>query len=191
MPSCHRNRRRRTKIRWKEIIDGKKKKETKELGVWKNLMDTWNIHLNKKRNVVLVTIQLEEHFNRMEDLSLVEDLKIYERYFYNQTKNHTKDYHFVTTGSIFSFGYGPMYSQNPITKHSIDRFSNKTKLKKNHWWTKKRLAKLNLPFMAYLNIVSSASINGFLNYKISFHIKFQFYRHTWRSTQIVNTLKDL
>ena len=35
-----------------------------------------------------------------------------------------KDYHFGTSGSIFSLGYGPMYTQNPEIEHSIERFSS-------------------------------------------------------------------
>ena len=89
------------------------------------LMVENDIHLNTKGYVVLGTIQFEEHFEIMPKLISPEDLKIAQKYFYNQTKNNSADYHFGTTGSIFSFGYGPRYSKNPKTQHSIDRFANR------------------------------------------------------------------
>ena len=95
------------------------------------LMVENDIHLNTKGYVVLGTIQFEEHFEKMPNLISPEDLKIAQKYFYNQTKNNSADYHFGTTGSIFSFGYGPRYSKNPKTQHSIDRLANSEQEKKN------------------------------------------------------------
>ena len=72
-------------------------------------IDKKDLHLNTKGFVVLGTIQIEEHFEKMPDLISQEHLKIAKKYFYNQTKNNSADYHFGTTGSIFSFRYGPRY----------------------------------------------------------------------------------
>ena len=88
------------------------------------LIDEKYLHLNSKGFVVLRTIQIEEHFEKMPDLISQEHLKIAKKYFYNQTKNNSADYHFSTTGSIFSFRYGPGYYKNPVTQHSIDRYAN-------------------------------------------------------------------
>ena len=94
------------------------------------LTETWiliepqKILLNRNWYVVLGTVQLEENFNQMENMLLDKDLKLAQKYLYNQTKNKMKNYHFGTSGSIFSLSNGPIYTRSPVTKHSIDRFSN-------------------------------------------------------------------
>ena len=88
------------------------------------LINENDLHLNKRGFVVLGTIQIEESFEKMPNLISGEDLKLAKKYCYNQTKNNSADYHFGTTGSIFSFGYGPRYKKNPLTQHSIDKFAN-------------------------------------------------------------------
>ena len=90
-----------------------------------NCIQEQDLHLNINGYVVLTTIQLESSIKNMDNLLSSEEEKLCHQYFYNQTKNGTKDYHFRTTGSVFSFGYGPQYSLSPKTKHSINRFSKK------------------------------------------------------------------
>ena len=46
-----------------------------------------------------------------------------QKFFYNQVKKKN-DYHFNTTGRIHSFGYGPRYNQEPVTKYSFAKFAN-------------------------------------------------------------------
>ena len=62
-------------------------------------------------------IQFGELFNlkkykKMKNMLLDKDLKLAQKYMYNQTKNNMKDYHFDKSGSTFNFSYSPMYTQN-------------------------------------------------------------------------------
>ena len=47
----------------------------------------------------------------------------WQNFFYNQSQNNKKEYHYNTSGTIHSFGYGAMYHPHPITRHTIDKFA--------------------------------------------------------------------
>ena len=51
------------------------------------------------------------------------ELGLANKFFYNQTKGNQKDYHYQTSGTIHSFGYGAMYHTNHITGHTISKFA--------------------------------------------------------------------
>lgn len=74
------------------------------------LIEPQTITINKYGFVVLGTVQLEEHFKEMEYIFSEEELKLAGNYLYNHNKKVCKDYHFSTSDSIFTFGYGPIYS---------------------------------------------------------------------------------
>ena len=88
-----------------------------------NLIMLQNTLQDKNWYLVLGAFQLEEKFKQMENMWLDKHLKLAQKRLFYQTKNNMKDYHFGTSGSIFSLGYGPMYTQNHVIKHFIDMFS--------------------------------------------------------------------
>ena len=51
------------------------------------------------------------------------DIQLTKKFYANQVKQKSCNYHFGTAGTIFGLGYGPKYYQNQHG-HSIDRFSN-------------------------------------------------------------------
>ena len=53
-----------------------------------------------------------------------DEILMAQKNFYNQSSSKKKDYHFNTSSTIHTFGYRPMYHQDPITKHSFTKFSN-------------------------------------------------------------------
>ena len=84
-----------------------------------------NLHLNNESYVVLGTIQANKMFRQtLVSFSTVE-LNLTNFFCYNQTNKNGKKYHFRTTGTIHSFGYGPMYNLKPETKHSIEKFAKR------------------------------------------------------------------
>ena len=52
-----------------------------------------------------------------------EEVSMAKKFFYNQSSKSKKEYHYNTTGAIHSFGYGPMYHQDPVTKYTIAKFA--------------------------------------------------------------------
>ncbi len=139
------------------------------------------------------------------------DLKPAQKYLYNQTKNKMKDYHFGTSGSIFSLSNGPIYTRSPVTKHSMGRFSNSKWYKiiflgvelqyyflhvcmlhcKQKWSLRKlqkmmstKLIRLRKEFVVFLTIVWTVLINSLHHWGISFHLKWQYYKHAWKFIHI-------
>ena len=52
-----------------------------------------------------------------------EEISLAKKIFYNQSNSSKKEYQYNTTDTIQSFGYGPMYHQDHVTKHTIVKFS--------------------------------------------------------------------
>ena len=52
-----------------------------------------------------------------------DDILIPQKILRNQTKTSKKEYHFGTTGNIYNFGYGPVYTFNAETQYTIDQFA--------------------------------------------------------------------
>lgn len=84
-----------------------------------------NIHLNNEGYIVLGTIQANKMFRQTLESFSTSELNLTKKFCYNQANKNRKNYHFGTTGTIHSFGYGPMYNLNPDTKYSIDKFANR------------------------------------------------------------------
>ena len=74
--------------------------------------------------VVLAAINHDSKLSASHEHFSDEEISLAKKFFYNQSHNSKKEYHYNTTGTIHSFGYGPMYRQDPVTKHSVARFAN-------------------------------------------------------------------
>ena len=74
--------------------------------------------------VVLATIKHDKKLVTNSDFFSEVEISLAQKFFYNQVKKKKNDYHFNTTGRIHSFGYGPRYNQDPITKYSFAKFAN-------------------------------------------------------------------
>ena len=57
-----------------------------------------------------------------------QDINLLRKYCVNQIKGN--NFHYGTTGEIYSFGYGPKYSRDPIYKYSVGKFAKKSTVKK-------------------------------------------------------------
>ena len=89
---------------------------------------SWNWqNIKKKGYDLLATVQVEPILRKNENVLTHEDILVTSRYLQKQTKTTKTDYHFGTTGHIYGFGYGPIYSSNQKTQHTVDKFA-KSKL---------------------------------------------------------------
>ena len=107
-------------VQFKDIMYNPKLYFFSETGV---LLDENNLALNNEGYVVLATIQQDSRLLQPHSPFSTEELLIANKFLYNQIGNGKKEYHFRTSGTIHSFGYGAMYSQHPITKYSVDKFA--------------------------------------------------------------------
>ena len=73
--------------------------------------------------VVLAAINHDTKLTTDHESFSDEELSLAKKFFYNQSNNSKKEYHYNTTGTIHSFGYGPMYHQDPLTKYSVAKFA--------------------------------------------------------------------
>ena len=88
-----------------------------------NLIDRDKYEANTKGYVLLATIQSEPFLRTKSDSFTRDDMLIAKKFLQNQTQSSKTDYHFGTTGNIYGFGYGPVYTSNKDTQYSIDRFA--------------------------------------------------------------------
>ena len=79
--------------------------------------------MNKEGYVVLATIQHDSRLLHEHLPFSTEELNLATKFLYNQVSNSNKEYHFRTSGTIHSFGYGAKYTQHPTTKYSVDKFA--------------------------------------------------------------------
>ena len=78
---------------------------------------------NSEGYVVLAAINHDAKLTADHDPFSDDEISLAKKFFYNQSHSSKKEYHFNTTGTIHSFGYGPVYRQDPTTKHSVARFA--------------------------------------------------------------------
>ena len=88
-----------------------------------NLIDRENYENNTKGYVLLATIQAEPILRQNPAAFTRDDLLIAKKFLRNQTQSSKKDYHFGTTGNIYGFGFGPVYTSNKETQYTIDQFA--------------------------------------------------------------------
>ena len=108
-------------IKFKEVMGNSKLCFFSETGV---LIDGNNLWSNNEGYIVLATVQSDSRMLQRHDSFSESELSLAKKYLFNQSSKSKKDYHFKTTGTIHSFGYGAMYSLHPVTKYSVDKFSN-------------------------------------------------------------------
>ena len=89
------------------------------------LINENNLCKNNERYIVLGTVSCDMKLMDKHQSFSSEELVLTKKFLYNQSNSNKKDCHFNTSGTIHSFGYGPMYHQNPITKHTIDKFTTR------------------------------------------------------------------
>ena len=107
-------------VKYKEVMNIDRLSFFTETG---NLIDSFKLHTNWKGYVILATVQCEQAFRNSTTKFTVDDVSLVNRYLRNQTKSTHKEYYSRTTGNIYGFGYGPVYSSNCKTKYTIDRFA--------------------------------------------------------------------
>ena len=88
-----------------------------------NVIESGNKTSNKKGYVILAAVQSEQVIRKSNINFTVDEVSLAKKYLRNQTQSSNKEYHFGTTGNIFGFGYGPVYSSNSETQYTIDRFA--------------------------------------------------------------------
>ena len=105
---------------YNDIIGGEKLSFFTETG---NIVDSENKFNKTKGYVLLATIQAEPILHKYNDVLTRDDILTANKYLRNQTQSSKKDYHFSTTGHIYDFGYGPVYTSNIETKHTVNKFA--------------------------------------------------------------------
>ena len=108
-------------VKYKDLMKIDRVSFISEMG--KVLIDSANKTTNKKSYVILAAIQLEQAICRSDIKFTVDDVSLTKKYLRNQTQRSNKEYHFGTTGNIFGFGYGAVYSSNYETQYNIGRFA--------------------------------------------------------------------
>ena len=88
-----------------------------------NIVDSENNFHKTKGYILLATIQAEPILCKYNSVLTRDDILTANKYLRNQTQSSKKDYHFGTKGHIYDFGYGPVYTSNIETKHTVDKFS--------------------------------------------------------------------
>ena len=84
--------------------------------------------LTNDRYVVLAIIQAEPLLRNISNNIDLDDVQLARKYVKKQVQVSNKDYHYGTTGTIHGFGYGPIYTSNIITRHTIDTFAKSRSL---------------------------------------------------------------
>ena len=107
-------------VKFKDIMYNNRLCFFSEIGV---LLDEKNLALNKEGYVVLATIQHDSRLLQGHLPFSAEELNLAKNFLYNQVSSSNKEYHFRTSGTIHSFGYGAKYTQHPTTKYSVDKFA--------------------------------------------------------------------
>ena len=107
-------------VKFKDVMCDNKLCFFSETGV---LLDEKNLALNNEGYVVLATIQHDSRILQRHLPFSAEEVNLATKFLYNQVSNSSKEYHFRTSGTIHSFGYGAKYTQHPTTKYSIDKFA--------------------------------------------------------------------
>ena len=74
--------------------------------------------------ILLATIKFDQDWKDMSHIFSPEDFQIVTTYCNNQIRSTSKGYHFGTSGETYSFGYTPIYSKNPTTGHSVNRYAD-------------------------------------------------------------------
>ena len=90
-----------------------------------------NSQINKEGYVILATLQAEHKLRNLNENINNLDLVVAKKDLRNQVANSKKDYHFGTTGRIHGFGFGPVYSSNAETGHSIEKIEKSKYLLSN------------------------------------------------------------
>ena len=88
-----------------------------------NIIHQPTVEMKRDGYVILATIQLEPKLREFSENINANDLLIANKYLRNQVVNSKSDYHLGTTGTIHGFGFGPVYSSNAVTQHSIDKIA--------------------------------------------------------------------
>ena len=109
-------------VKFNEVILNQKLPFFTESGF---LINDEDIAQNKKGYVVLATINHDSKFTGKQESFSPDEILLAKNFFYNQSDGNKKDYHFETSGAIHSFGYGPMYHPDFITKHSFGTFATR------------------------------------------------------------------
>ena len=68
-------------------------------------------------------MKYDSKFTERQESFSPEEILLAKKFFYNQSDGNKKGYNFEASGAIHSFGYGPMYHPDPITKHSFGTFA--------------------------------------------------------------------
>ena len=111
-------------VRYKDVMADPKLSFFTETG---GVVDSETNMDRTKGYVLLATIQSEPVLRQHNTMICHDDILIAKKFLRNQTQTSKKDYHYGTTGHIYGFGYGPVYSSNPTTKHTVEKFA-KSKL---------------------------------------------------------------
>ena len=88
-----------------------------------HLIPQEDISKNLDGYVVLAAINHDTKLVDDHDPFSEEEVLMAKNFFYNQSSKSKKEYHYNTTGTIHSFGYGPMYHQDPVTKYTVAKFA--------------------------------------------------------------------
>ena len=78
---------------------------------------------NEKGYVVLAAVKHDNKFITNGESFSYSEILLAKKFLYNQSNGNKKNCHFDTSGTIHSFGYGLMYHQDPLTRHSFAKFS--------------------------------------------------------------------
>ena len=108
-------------VKFKDIMCNSKLCFFSETGI---LIDENKLSSNNEGYIVLATIQSDSKLLQRHDSFSSQELALAKKYLYNQSSKSKKEYHFKTSGTIHSFGYGAIYLQHPVTKYSVDRFAS-------------------------------------------------------------------
>ena len=82
-----------------------------------------NLSKNNEEYVILDTVNCDIKLMDKHQSFSDKELALAKKFLYNQSNSSKKDYNINTSGAIHSFGYGPMYHQNPVTKHTTNQFA--------------------------------------------------------------------
>ncbi len=74
--------------------------------------------------VLLATIKFNQDWKDMSHIFSPEDFEIVKTYCNNQIRSASKGYLFGTSSEIYSFGYMPTYSKNPITSDTVNCYAD-------------------------------------------------------------------
>ena len=107
-------------VRFKDVMWNSKLCFFSETGL---LIENEQLSSNEGGYVVLATICKDRKLINQEKSFNKNELLLSKRFYYNQTQGSNKEYHFRTSGTIHSFGYGAMYHRNQVTGHTFDRFA--------------------------------------------------------------------